>query len=69
VLNGANEIAVEAFLAGKIGYLQIVEFVEKVLEEHLVTNFVSDLDLTIEEVLTAARWAESKCRTLVTSVE
>ncbi len=69
VLNGANEIAVEAFLAGKIGYLQIVEFVEKVLEEHLVTNFVSDLDLTIEEVLTAARWAESKCRTLVTPVE
>jgi 1-deoxy-D-xylulose-5-phosphate reductoisomerase len=69
VLNGANEIAVEAFLAGKIGYLQIVEFVEKVLEEHLVTNFVSDLDLTVEEVLTAARWAESKCRTLVTPVE
>ena len=66
VLNAANEIAVEAFLENRIAFLQIVEFVEKVLEEHLVTNFVSDQDLTIEEVLTASRWAESKCRTLVT---
>jgi 1-deoxy-D-xylulose-5-phosphate reductoisomerase len=69
VLNAANEIAVEAFLADKIGYLQIVEFVEKVLADHLAQNFVSDQALTIEEVLTAARWAESRCRTFVNSVD
>jgi len=32
VLNAANEIAVEAFLAGKIGFTQIAAMVEKVLE-------------------------------------
>ncbi len=32
VLNAANEVAVEGFLAGKIGFLDICEVVEKVLE-------------------------------------
>jgi 1-deoxy-D-xylulose-5-phosphate reductoisomerase len=65
VLNGANEVAVAAFLSGDIGYLEIIDLVSKVLDEHLATNFVSDLDLTIEEVLKAAQWAESTCRNFV----
>lgn len=65
VLNGANEVAVAAFLAGEIAYLEIVELVSQVLDLHLATNFVSDADLTIEEVLKAAEWAESTCREFV----
>ena len=32
VLNAANEIAVAAFLAGRIGFLQVVDIVEAALE-------------------------------------
>ena len=67
VLNGANEVAVEAFLAKKLSFLGIVEFVEEVLKAHLETNFVSDHELTIEEVLKAADWAQQYGRELLDS--
>ena len=34
VMNAANEIAVEKFLSGEIGFLQIAELVEKCMQEH-----------------------------------
>lgn len=58
VLNGANEVAVAAFLADRLAFNEIVEFVAQVLDFHLQSNFVSDQDLTIEEVLKAAEWAQ-----------
>ena len=58
VLNGANEVAVAAFLAGKMSFVKIVEFVSLVLVAHIKTNFVSDAALTIDEVLKAAEWAQ-----------
>jgi 1-deoxy-D-xylulose-5-phosphate reductoisomerase len=67
VLNGANEVAVAAFLAGEISFLGIVDFVAEVLNIHLDTNFVSDQDLTIEEVLKAADWAQLYGRELLDS--
>lgn len=67
VLNGANEVAVAAFLSGELAFLDIVEFVEEVLQRHLATNFVSDQDLTIEEVLKAADWAQQYGRELLDS--
>jgi 1-deoxy-D-xylulose-5-phosphate reductoisomerase len=67
VLNGANEVAVAAFLAGELSFLGIVDFVSEVLQTHLTTNFVSDLDLTIEEVLKAADWAQQHGRELLDS--
>jgi 1-deoxy-D-xylulose-5-phosphate reductoisomerase len=67
VLNGANEVAVAAFLSGELPFLGIVEFVEEVLRHHLATNFVSDQDLTIEEVLKAADWAQQYGRELLDS--
>jgi 1-deoxy-D-xylulose-5-phosphate reductoisomerase len=67
VLNGANEIAVAAFLAGELPFLEIVDFVSEVLHVHLKTNFVSDHDLTIEEVLRAADWAQHYGRELLDS--
>jgi 1-deoxy-D-xylulose-5-phosphate reductoisomerase len=67
VLNGANEVAVAAFLAGELSFLGIVDFVSEVLHSHLETNFVSDQDLTIEEVLKAADWAQLYGRELLAS--
>jgi 1-deoxy-D-xylulose-5-phosphate reductoisomerase len=67
VLNGANEVAVEAFLAKELSFLGIVEFVEEVLKAHLESNFVSDQELTIEEVLKAADWAQRYGRELLDS--
>jgi 1-deoxy-D-xylulose-5-phosphate reductoisomerase len=67
VLNGANEVAVAAFLAGELSFLGIVDFVAEVLQIHLDTNFVSDQDLTIEEVLKAADWAQLYGRELLDS--
>ena len=58
VLNGANEVAVAAFLSGQLSFNEIVEFVAQVLDFHLQSNFVSDQDLTIDEVLKAAEWAQ-----------
>lgn len=52
VMNGANEIAVEAFLTNKIGYLDIAELIEYTMQAH--TPFPVD---TIESVMTADRWA------------
>ena len=52
VLNGANEIAVEAFLKGKIGFLDIPELIEKTMEAH--HSLPVD---TIQEVIEADRWA------------
>jgi 1-deoxy-D-xylulose-5-phosphate reductoisomerase len=67
VLNGANEVAVAAFLASELPFLGIVDLVSDVLQKHLVTNFVSDQDLTIEAVLNAADWAQQYGREILNS--
>jgi len=67
VLNGANEVAVAAFLAGNMSFIKIVNFVSLVLDTHINTNFVSDEELTIEEVLKAADWAQRYSQELLGS--
>ena len=58
VLNAANEVAVAAFLAGRIGLPTIAETVERVLEQH--TRTPAD---TIEAVEAADRWARAAAET------
>jgi len=54
VMNAANEECVQAFIEQKIGFLSIVEIVEKILNEHISSNeFVSNKDLSLEKLLTA----------------
>jgi len=65
VLNGANEVAVAAFLAGDLSFVRIVEFVSQVLDVHINTNFVSNDELSIEEVLKAAQWAQQYSQELL----
>ena len=35
VFNAANEVAVELFMKGKIGFLTIYEIIEKAMERHI----------------------------------
>ncbi|HER42986.1 MAG TPA: 1-deoxy-D-xylulose-5-phosphate reductoisomerase, partial [Candidatus Eisenbacteria bacterium] len=57
VLNAADEIAVEAFLAGRIGFLDIIEWIERALAAHTAGPAG-----TVEEVLEADRWAREYLR-------
>ena len=47
VLNGANEIAVAAFLEGKIKFLDIPDLIEKTMETHQ-SRSVDDIETIIE---------------------
>ena len=52
VYNASNEQAVEAFHSEKIGFLQILEIIEKTIEAHKPES-----QLTLDGVLEAERWA------------
>lgn len=60
VYNAANEECVEAFLTGRIGFLDIVSTVERVLGEHGGVD-----DLTLDAVLDAERWARTRAHELL----
>lgn len=62
VLNGANEIAVESFLKGNIGFLDIPDLIEKTMASH--ENHPID---SIETVMEVDRWARDMARS-ITSV-
>jgi 1-deoxy-D-xylulose-5-phosphate reductoisomerase len=55
VLNAANEVAVMAFLSGKIRLIQIPEVVAAVLDEHQGAAVVSEVSLQ-----RADRWARAR---------
>ena len=65
VLNGANELAVEAFLEGKIRFPQIARMVEETLSRHSV----KEGNHTIEGILAADNWARETCRELIGRLE
>jgi 1-deoxy-D-xylulose-5-phosphate reductoisomerase len=52
VLNGANEVAVEAFLQRRIGLLDIPAVIRRALDDHHPTN-----DLDLEDLLDVDRQA------------
>lgn len=60
VMNAANEVAVEAFLAGRIKFTEIVELIERTMDLHRVYPLQ-----TIEEVLHADKWGREKTRELL----
>lgn len=55
VYNAANEQAVDAFHAGKIGFNQIVDVISRVVEAH-----EPEAELTLEGVLAAEKWARDR---------
>lgn len=57
VLNAANEVAVELFLRGLIGFMDIPRICEKITGEH---NAIADPSL--DDLLAADDWARSRAR-------
>lgn len=57
VYNAANEVAVDLFLKGAIGFLDIPKLVKAVMSD--IPSF--GLDLTLESVLKADQWARACC--------
>ncbi len=57
VMNAANEIAVEAFLGGRIPFLAIAELIERTMNAHQ-SHRVGSFD----EVLAVDRWSREKTR-------
>jgi 1-deoxy-D-xylulose-5-phosphate reductoisomerase len=57
VLNTANEAAVELFLQGKIGFLDIARRVETCLEHHERDGFLREFDF--EAIMALDRWARA----------
>ncbi len=51
VLNAADEVAVSAFLSGKIGFMTIIDWIEEALEAHECYDPVC-----VEDVMEADRW-------------
>jgi len=74
VFNAANEECVDAFHDGRLSFLQILDVVEAVLDEHagaadtpgpasradVGSTLVQDAGLTLEVVLAADRWARGR---------
>jgi 1-deoxy-D-xylulose-5-phosphate reductoisomerase len=58
VLNAANEVAVTAFLEGKVRLTQIPEVIQAVLEEHEAAGVVSEVTLSRADAWARARAAE-----------
>lgn len=59
VLNAANEIAVEAFLKGKVGFLAIPQIIEKVLSKHRVI-----LNPQLPDIFYSDAWARQQAEEL-----
>ncbi len=59
VLNAANEIVVQKFLAHKIEFTQIPAVIEKVMKQHRVDN-----NPGLNEILAADRWAREKAESI-----
>jgi 1-deoxy-D-xylulose-5-phosphate reductoisomerase len=63
VMNAANEVAVELFLQGKIGFTMIAALVERVMARHAP---IQGPDL--EVILEADAWARQQCLELSTNI-
>ena len=60
VLNAANEVLVDAFIAGEVPWLAIVDTVSAVVHEH-----AGVVDPSLDDIVAAQRWADQRARELV----
>jgi 1-deoxy-D-xylulose-5-phosphate reductoisomerase len=65
VFNAANEVCVDAFVAGDLDFLGIVDTVGAVLDEHLGDPDAAQQTMTLEGVLGADSWARTRAAQLV----
>lgn len=57
IMNGANEVAVEAFLKGQAGFLQIYDLIENAMDKANV-----EYNPSLEQLLAADQWARTITR-------
>jgi 1-deoxy-D-xylulose-5-phosphate reductoisomerase len=75
VYNAANEVCVDAFHEGRIGFTQILDIVAVVLREHVGSDpdvgstLVASDQLTLEMVLAADAWARARATDLTHTTE
>lgn len=62
VYNAANEVAVDAFHDGHLGFVEIVDTVERVVAEHADDSGSETAHLTVEDVMRADAWARERAR-------
>ena len=67
VYNAANEVCVEAFLAGELPFTDIVPTIERVLGAHDVPS--TEQELTVDDVLAADAWARHEAAVVSTADE
>lgn len=60
VLNGANEVAVAAFLQRRIGFLTIAQVASEVLDEFLNSTTAAAIPATFDDVYEIDRWARRR---------
>ena len=65
-MNAANEVCVDAFFAGRIGYLDIVDTVTRVVESHEGTPRG---EATLEIIEDALDWAQREAAAAVARIE
>ncbi|MFL6091130.1 MAG: 1-deoxy-D-xylulose-5-phosphate reductoisomerase [Aeromicrobium sp.] len=65
VFNAANEVCVEAFVRGDLSFLEIVDTVERVVDEHVSDPAVAAAGLTLAGVREADGWARDRAASLV----
>jgi 1-deoxy-D-xylulose-5-phosphate reductoisomerase len=74
VYNAANEVCVDAFHDGQIGFTQILDIVAMVLQEHVSNSdvgsgLVASDQFTLEVVLAADAWARTRASDLTHAME
>ena len=65
VYNAANEVCVDAFHEGRIGFLAIVDTVAQVVDAYAAEPASRVRDLTLDDVLAADAWARAAARARV----
>jgi 1-deoxy-D-xylulose-5-phosphate reductoisomerase len=60
VLNAANEVAVDAFLKGKIKFLQIAEQIQRVLDRHRPVSKPA-----LDDILESDAWARKEAHSMM----
>jgi 1-deoxy-D-xylulose-5-phosphate reductoisomerase len=63
VLNAANEVAVEAFLQGKIGFSHIPQVISSTMNRHKTTPLRN-----VDDALEADHWAKGKALDFIRKV-
>lgn len=68
VVSGADEVAVDAFLNGKIGFLDISECIRKAMEEYKNNEFGASPTPSLEDIISADKWARGYTEKLIENI-